>query len=223
MGRHRWTNRRTVEQCPIHLRIETFCRASALGVPLGQSIAGTLSWNPSGTWDAQATFRIEHHESAGLLIVISAQNLGISVGWGQEAHEVTVAQQVIRITSTRPRRGRRRFRFRCPCGLPVRRLYLPFGQTVFRCRRCWNLTYESAQRHNHRLYLLARNIVAIQTLLNAPSLKLQLRGVAALALYAKWLKRGRLEPINPMGILKENPTENDMQCRLVRRSRNILF
>jgi hypothetical protein len=31
------------------------------------------------------------------------------------------------------------------------RLYLPTGQTVFRCRPCYELTYQSAQQHSKRL------------------------------------------------------------------------
>ncbi|HEY2466817.1 MAG TPA: hypothetical protein VGI45_03100 [Terracidiphilus sp.] len=58
--------------------------------------------------------------------------------------------QTIRLTTTRPHFGGKRFWFLCECGKRAGRLYLPTGQTVFRCRLCYDLTFESAQQHNTR-------------------------------------------------------------------------
>jgi hypothetical protein len=41
--------------------------------------------------------------------------------------------------------GGSRFLFLCPkCGARVAKLYLPNGALYFRCRRCYNLTYQSS-------------------------------------------------------------------------------
>jgi hypothetical protein len=53
------------------------------------------------------------------------------------------------LASTRPYFGGLRWWWRClGCGRRVGKLYLPPGQTRFRCRRCHGLTYRST-RHSH--------------------------------------------------------------------------
>jgi hypothetical protein len=39
-----------------------------------------------------------------------------------------------------------------PCGRRCRVLYRPFGASVFACRRCFGLTYESRQAHRNQFY-----------------------------------------------------------------------
>ncbi len=47
--------------------------------------------------------------------------------------------------------------FLCACGQRVAKLYLPPAQAEFRCRKCYNLTYHSAQTHDARVNYLARH------------------------------------------------------------------
>lgn len=54
----------------------------------------------------------------------------------------------------------------CPedgCGRRVRYLYLPAGENVFRCRGCWDLTFQSCRdSHRHdRLYMYVANLMGI--------------------------------------------------------------
>jgi len=62
----------------------------------------------------------------------------------------------IRLESTRPRLGGRRWWFICPlvvngrkCGRRVGKLYLPTGGKYYGCRHCYDLTYECAQTSNN--------------------------------------------------------------------------
>lgn len=51
-----------------------------------------------------------------------------------------------------------RWWFRCPrCNRRAGKLHLPPGGTIFVCRICGGLTYESAQKHDARLDALRRN------------------------------------------------------------------
>ena len=56
--------------------------------------------------------------------------------------------------------GGQRWWFICPlqnCDRRVGVLYLPYGGKYFGCRHCYNLTYESVQKHDKRIDYLIRN------------------------------------------------------------------
>jgi len=51
----------------------------------------------------------------------------------------------------------------------------------FGCRACHNLTYESAQTHDHRIYLLMRDPVAVIKAVNSDNPDEKIRGLQAYA------------------------------------------
>ncbi len=73
--------------------------------------------------------------------------------------------QRIGLLFTRQRFGGRRHWFACPfvvdgtvCGRRIGKLYLPFGESLFGCRQCHDLTYRSSQqsrRHDRICRLLS--------------------------------------------------------------------
>jgi hypothetical protein len=70
----------------------------------------------------------------------------------------------VRLTTTQPRFGGRRWWFVCPliladrpCERRVGKLYLPPGGRYFGCRRCYRLTYTSCQAHDKRVDALLRD------------------------------------------------------------------
>ncbi len=191
MGRHRWTNRLTVEECPLYLPVAAFHRHKVFALPPNMYSTSTLSWTPpDGGWQARMDYRVEHSGPTGLTIVIYSQNLGIRVGTGRDAVSVTVDWQTIPVTTVRPPLGGKRFWFVCGCERRVGWLYLPLGRHVFCCRHCYNLTYRSAQRHNHRVNLLARNPFAIAAATHAKGLTRRLVGIKALAKFQNWHRDG---------------------------------
>jgi hypothetical protein len=140
MGREPWTSRLTVEECPIHLSAAEFNRSGVFQLPDGTSF--TVSW-PLSNGSSLGSLRVEMRDDwRGPHLFVGADWRGpqLSVGDGQ----------MIRLTTTRPHWGGERFWFRCECGRRSGRLYLPTGETVFRCRPCYDLTYQSTQEHNTR-------------------------------------------------------------------------
>jgi hypothetical protein len=129
MGREPWTSRLTVEECPIHLSAAEFNRSGVFRLPDGTSF--TVSW-PLSNGSSLGSLRAE-----------------MRADW-RGPHLLMGDGQMIRLTTTRPHWGGERFWFRCECGRRSGRLYLPTGETVFRCRPCYDLTYQSAQEHNTR-------------------------------------------------------------------------
>ncbi|MFC2171904.1 hypothetical protein ACFLU6_04655 [Acidobacteriota bacterium] len=76
--------------------------------------------------------------------------------------------QSIALDSTECFYGGRRYWFLCPretngeaCGRRVSRLYLPPGEKLFGCRQCFDLTYESVQKHDSRVDALMRDETAL--------------------------------------------------------------
>lgn len=151
MGRCRWTSRLTVEECALFLCVASFHRAGTF-----VCLAGTISavtWKESGG----ATLgglecRVERNEGTGLALYIRRQCPRLNT---------VVEDQLIPVTTVRPYLGGKRFWFVCGCGQRVGRLYLPMGQQVFRCRHCYNLTYQSAQTHDQRRDALSRDPFAL--------------------------------------------------------------
>ena len=72
---------------------------------------------------------------------------------------------VVHLDTTPCNYGWRRWWFLCPnCYRRCRVLYLPPGESIFACRICHNLCYESQQENRNALYWLFRNYNNISTL-----------------------------------------------------------
>lgn len=183
MGRHPWTNRMTVEQCPFSLCAGDFHRAKALVQPPGTW--NTISWTRADCLFPLGKLNWQPSDSgaSGRAIYIPAQN-----SWA----DAPVDEQKIKILTTRPYFGGKRLWFQCGCGRRVLRLYLPPGKRVFKCRGCYNLTHRSAQTHDQRKYDLARSEVAIDEALHDQRLGRQLLGVGAFTQRYRWFRSGRL-------------------------------
>ncbi len=172
MGRHRWTNRLTVAECTLRLCVKAFHRAGTFTSPAGS--ISTLTWtSASGEWLGRLECRLDHSGPTGLALYIRRQCARISA---------PVDEQLVPVTTVRPPLGGKRFWFLCGCGRRVGRLYLPPGQSVFRCRYCHWLTYRSAQEHDQRLYDLARNPAALNLAIHGGSWKRLFFGMKALKL-----------------------------------------
>ena len=77
------------------------------------------------------------------------------------------------LATTCPRFGGLRWWFICPlvvgrraCGRRVGKLYLPPAGRYFGCRHCYDLTYESVQKHDARVDALRRNPELIARILD---------------------------------------------------------
>jgi len=158
MGRHRWTNRLTVEDCPFVVDVLKFHRAGTLACDHGT--ISTLTWTDRvvGVRLGRLECRVEHSGLTGLALYIRRQCVRLNV---------VVEPHLIPVGTVRPHLGGKRFWFVCGCGRRAGRLYLPPEQRAFRCRHCHSLTYRSAQTHDQRLYDLAKNPVALQLALQA--------------------------------------------------------
>jgi hypothetical protein len=178
MGRAPWTDRLTVQDCRIFLPVEAFNREGMFDYPPG--VATTeVTWPNFLTCTPLARMfcRLRFREPHGLALAIPADDPETAA---------LCDMQTIPLLTTRPYLGGQRFWFQCECGRRVGRLYLPGGQRVFRCRHCWNLTYQSAQEHDQRKYRMARNLAAIEAALHDARLGRQLLGSAALLLRFRW-------------------------------------
>lgn len=102
----------------------------------------------------------------------------------------TFDRQWIPVTTTKPHLGGRRYWLKCPmvrsgvaCGRRVGRLYLPPGclSFGFGCRTCYDLTYESVQKHDKRIDRLRRNPLSLQAALLSKRHSQRLLGLKALS------------------------------------------
>ncbi len=80
-------------------------------------------------------------------------------GEGSEFRELELSyrrvRQTVELEATRPFYGGRRWWWRCPaCGTRAMKLYLPPRSYLFKCRVCYNLSYESAQNSGAFYYRL---------------------------------------------------------------------
>jgi hypothetical protein len=180
MGRQKWTNRLTVEECPILLCMNAFYRGGLFDVPPGSPMMvtwpGIEGWSPTTRMECY----LAHSGSSGLRIVIPDQLA--RPGFSFEA-------QSIRLTRTRPHLGGERYWFLCDCARRAGRIYLPPGQRIFRCRRCYYLTYRSAQTHDQREYDLARDMSQWSATLHSEKVGQRLMAIGALALWMGWQRR----------------------------------
>jgi len=149
MGRPKWTNRLTVEDCPCCLCARSYQASGTFEWPLGT--IGTTTWTDSdGAILGQIEYHVVGRGATGLALHFRRQ-------YARVPHLTLVEQQLISTTWTRPHLGGKRFWFLCGCGRRVGKLYIAPGQNNFRCRRCCNLTYDSAQTHDQRANSLAQD------------------------------------------------------------------
>jgi hypothetical protein len=167
VGRPRWTDRLTVEECR-WIDVEAMRRDGVL-----LSTMGTRWWvvwkDPEGKTEATLGYSVVANPGGGISLRIDGMPMHGSEGIG--------FTYVIKIATSRPRFGGRRYWFRCPmvrngtdCGRLVGRLYLPPGQEIFACRICHNLTYWSAQTHDKRVDRMMRDPDALLSALGGQDL-----------------------------------------------------
>lgn len=176
MGRERRTIRLTVEDC-LRLDVESFHRAGTFAGPSG--ITGSIWWtSPYGVELGRVEYATQNHAD-GLAIRIPRQ--------------YPLDECLIPLTTTRPHLGGSRFWFVCRCGRRVGRLYLPAGHSVFGCRACYNLTYQSAQTHDKRRDALMRDPAALLAAMQSENPRtFRLGSAAAIQLMERTPKRGWL-------------------------------
>jgi len=193
MGRKRWTNRLTVEQCPIRLSAPDLRRLGVFRMSCG---SGELTWRSGNNGPTLATldYEIKADVNGARGVYFRPQILSHRPLW-------IVARHSIGLLNSRPHFGGARFWFECDCGRRVGRLYLPPGAREFHCRTCYNLTYRSTQEHDQRVYDMARSLENIQAGFRAPRMKRRLLACGAFRLwYAQQRKKWRSEPPSPISI-----------------------
>ena len=187
MGRHRWTSRFTVEEC-LPLDVEKFHRAGP-ALANASPASGTMFWTRHG--DVVGTIRYEIIPSPpGVSVRLPRQSIAL------DNENRLVGECLMRIATTLPYLGGRRFWFLCGCGRRVGKVYLPSEQQIFACRICHNLTYKSAQQHDQRKYDLARDSEALDAVFeaalgvpNAKRARLAALGIGALALVLRRMRK----------------------------------
>jgi hypothetical protein len=153
MGRRRSTSRLTVEDCPCCLCARSYQSSRSFECPPGTT--GTTTWTDSGgVVVGKIEYQVVGRGPTALALHLRRQ-------YARVPHLTLVEEQLISITWTRPHLGGKRFWFLCACGKRVGRLYIPPGHDNFRCRHCYNLTYETAQTHDQRVNALAKDLDAL--------------------------------------------------------------
>lgn len=177
--------RRVVEQC-FALDSAALNAAGAFRVSCGTPI--DVTWAHSELASPKVKLLIERTASGSLLCHLRL------FGEAEAIHGI--ALQRIALSSTSCNFGGARFWFRCPvvnrgvaCNRRVRVLFLPFGERLFGCRGCHDLSYLSVKTHDNRVSKLARNHDAICEALQSDTSSLRLRGIKALNLIRASLNR----------------------------------
>lgn len=167
----------TVEQC-LPLTVASFRSARIWEWP--SDTTGTSSWTTSQGLSLGKIEYAVQNDANGLAIYIRRQYARL------DSEFRLLEESLIPITTTRPRLGGKRHWVKCPmvhdaqlCGRRVGRLYLPPNATVFGCRHCYNLTYQSAREHDQRKANLARDSKELLTSLRSANPKRFMRGLAA--------------------------------------------
>lgn len=182
MGRPRWSSRLTVEDC-LAMTVESFRRAGTWDCASGTT--GTVIWASS-----VPPSKVDY------VIRKSADGIAIHIPRQYKLLKSTfrlIEESVIPVTTTRPHLGGTRRWFRCPigsCGRRAGRLYLPPGATVFGCRVCYNLTYQSAQTHDQRKYALLRDPAQLIAALESEKWSRKFLGIGAHILAVRRARRG---------------------------------
>ena len=117
----------------------------------GPGSFGSLSWSRGGEPYASIFYSVEEGVEVGEL----ALRLRYSKGEGETKRSENYP---VRVVSTVPTYGGRRWWFLCPlCDRRAAKLYLPPGGRLFGCRTCHRLTYESVHEA-HKFDALFRDL-----------------------------------------------------------------
>lgn len=126
-------------------------RAGLLNPQNGRSHVCSWSWGEEPVASIGLSIRTLSQKAAVLTLFYAA-----SPGYAQETRNLSYR---VLLTTTPCYYGNARFWFICPlikngraCNRRCRILYLPAGAMYFGCRQCYELTYESRQRHRERYY-----------------------------------------------------------------------
>ncbi len=156
MGRHSWSDKKTVEECK-SLDLSWLNRQGYLC----GSWWGTIQWkNTLG----------EVTSSISIMVSVTREGFGedyVRLSYSQTDRFTKEKKKdldyKIELVTTPCHFGGVKYWFVCPlvangryCGRRVAKLYLPGGQTYFGCRHCYNLTYRSCQEHDSRVNSLMR-------------------------------------------------------------------
>jgi hypothetical protein len=152
MGRAPWTTRQTVEDCLVEMRTSWYHHDGVFRFAPGTSWTSTWWLNPT---HCMGKLKLEITTSGRRGIYIPPQVFNFN------GNSLMGDGQTIPFSRTRPHFGGSRVWFICGCGRQSGKLYLPAGQTVFRCRLCYNLTYRSSQQHSKRRDEIRRALHAI--------------------------------------------------------------
>jgi hypothetical protein len=150
IGRRPWTTRLTVEDS-FALDIGQLVRAGVFDAEPG--ILCSHSWNDGlGNALRRVTFRVMP-DRTGALAVHFYHPVPAELG-----SPARIQQQIVQMTTTNCNFGGMRRWFRCslvkngyPCGTRAQILYATPHEILFGCRKCHDLTYESAQKHDKRI------------------------------------------------------------------------
>lgn len=119
----------------------------------GPSMTGTVNWRQGDQSTRSVAFQLIHQEKLPFALKFQ-YTITDRIGESRESLDYP-----IQVTSTRCHLGGVRWWFICPlvvngkrCGRRCRILYLPNGAKYFGCRECYELTYESRQRHRQKFY-----------------------------------------------------------------------
>jgi hypothetical protein len=176
MGRRRWTDRGTVEQCAC-LSVRSLALTNAFRC---RETLGALTWAECNH-ELRVRWRLAWVSGD---FVLSLSN---ETGYAR----VLAEEQTIRVSSTPCHFGGRRWWLICPglddnvCGRRVYTIYLPGGLRAFLCRHCYGLTYTSTQKHDQRLDRLASNPELLWSMMESPRIRESLLAVRAYAKLAR--------------------------------------
>ena len=111
-----------------------------------KSISGTLTWSRRGL------------QTGSISYVLTNDNLRlIYTVTDRQTDEKTDVDERISLQTTNPHFGGKRYWMMCPrCQRRVKTLHMPPGAIYFRCRICYNLTYQSCKEsHKYdRLFMM---------------------------------------------------------------------
>jgi hypothetical protein len=178
--------RLTVEQCAA-FRVTELTRAGVFRAAPGTPCF--CQWTDSRrleTW--RAAFRLVRQYGGDLNIHFDYR---VASGFHGPQRVMTDA---VPVTSTPCRFGGFKWWFHCPntlngtpCGRRVRVLYARPNESHFACRKCLNLTYDSAQMHDKRIdALLRRPAEEVLRLLHSGAMQ---HGALRLRICAAWRRR----------------------------------
>ncbi len=183
MGRKPWSSRLTVEKC-LTLDTQDFSRAGVFGLKSGAY--GTFSWrSPVGRNTPPARFWLLGDSASTRALKF---DFGVLLGPSEPLSALYLgACWTVPVVATSCHFGGQRWWFLCPiprgnvaCRARVKKLYLPPGATALGCRKCWNLTYRSAKRHDRSIDPLLRlSLEALCRRMSHGNLKSRLRAVRA--------------------------------------------